>query len=122
MNTSFFSSKLFYIIAVGIIFIVFITIILILQNLGGSGPAKATLEFWGVYDDRASFSDVVSALQKTEPGVKINYRQFSYDDYERSLIDALAAGTGPDLFMIHHTWLAKHRDKLVPLPNSSGSE
>ena len=115
-------NKLLYVLLGTVIFVVFITVLLILKNLGEGSQGRATLEFWGVYDDRQSFSNVFSSFQRVEQGVNINYRQFSYEDYEKALIDALAAGAGPDLVMIHHTWLAKHRDKLTPMPDSSGSE
>lgn len=113
-------NKLVYILVGTVTFVVFITVLLILQSLGGN-QNRATLEFWGVYDDRQSFSEVFSAFKLIKDGIRINYRQFSYEDYEKALVDALAAGTGPDLVMIHHTWLAKHRDKLTPMPDSSGS-
>lgn len=123
MNLSFLGkNKLIYVLLGGVLFVVFITVLLILQNIDKGSPSRATLEFWGVYDDRQSFANVFSAFQRIERGIKINYRQLSYEDYERALIDALAAGAGPDLVMIHHTWLAKHRDKLTPMPDSSGPE
>lgn len=113
-------NKSVYILVGTVTFVVFITVLLILRGLSGD-QNRATLEFWGVYDDRQSFSEVFSAFKLIEDGIMINYRQFSYEDYEKALVDALAAGTGPDLVMIHHTWLAKHRDKLAPMPDSSGS-
>ena len=116
------TNKLFYILLGGVIFVVLLTVFLILQNVGDEGVGQATLELWGVYDSRQSLSKVFAEFQKVEQGVKINYRQLSYEDYERTLVDALAAGTGPDIFMVHHTWLAKHRDKLVPMPELSGSD
>ena len=116
------SNKMFYVLIGVIVFVVFITLILILGNLGGGGVSQANLEFWGVYDTRQDFNGVFSDFKQAEQGIKVNYRQFSYEDYERALIDALAAGTGPDLIMIHHTWLAQHRDKLYPMPEDSGSE
>ncbi len=124
MNTSFFSSsKFFYLLIGGIIFIVFVTILLFLRNVGGgTGNAQASLEFWGVYDDRQTLTALINAFKGAEPGIKVNYRQFSYADYEKSLIDALASGTGPDLIMIDNTWLAKHRDILSPMPATSGSK
>src|SRR3989344_2719455 len=113
------TNKLFYILAGAVIFIVFISVILILGNIGGGGIESATLEFWGVYDTRQDFAKVIGSFQQAVPVIKVNYRQFSYEDYEKALIDALAAGTGPDVVMIHHTWLAKHRDKLSPMPEVS---
>lgn len=114
------TNKLFYILVGAVVFIVFITVIIIVGNIGGgSGAEKATLEFWGVFDTRQNIAKVLSGFQQLEPGIKVNYKQFSYEDYEKALVDALAAGTGPDIIMIHHTWLAKHRDKLSPMPEVS---
>lgn len=122
MNFSFFtSSKMFYVLVGVIVFVVFISLILILGS-GRTNVGQASLEFWGVYDDRQAFAKTIRAFQQVEQGIKVNYRQFSYEDYEKALIDALAAGTGPDLIMIHHTWLAKHREKLSPMPKDSGSD
>lgn len=111
------TNKLFYILIGVIVFIVFITVVIIVGNIGGgSGGESATLEFWGVFDTRQDFSAIISGFQKAESGIRVNYKQFSYEDYEKAVVDALAAGTGPDVLMIHHTWLAKHRDKLAAMP------
>ncbi len=116
------TNKLFYILAGVIVFVLFITVILIIGNTGGGGTDSATLEFWGVYDTKQDFASVFGSYQQLFPGIKINYKLYSYEDYERALIDALAAGTGPDLVMIHHTWLSKHREKLAPMPADTGSD
>ena len=113
MNTN----KIFYILVGSIAIAVFITVILILRGIGGDSTTQsAKLDFWGVFDDRNAFDKAIRDFQGQNPGVKVLYRQFSYEDYERSLIDALAAGTGPDIVMIHNTWLPKHGDKLLALP------
>lgn len=120
------TNKLFYVLIGAVVLIVFLGLIFMLGNFGGGGVvSQAKLEFWGVYEDRKSFTKVIEAFQNSNQAnqnIKINYRQFSYADYEKALIEALAAGAGPDLVMIHNTWLAKHRDKLSPMPDSSGSE
>lgn len=112
MNTN----KIFYILVAGIAVAIFITVILILRGVGGGQVQKVSLEFWGVFDESDAFSGVIKSYQTINPNVKIFYRKFAYEDYEKSLIDALAAGTGPDMFMIGHNWLPKHGDKLKPLP------
>ncbi|MBI2062497.1 MAG: extracellular solute-binding protein [Candidatus Yanofskybacteria bacterium] len=113
MNTN----KIFYVLVASIAVAVFITVILILRGIGGGvATQSATLEFWGVFDDRSAFDKVIRDFQAQNPGIKVLYQQFSYEDYERSLIDALASGTGPDIVMIHNTWLPKHGDKLKALP------
>ena len=112
MNTN----KVYYILVGSIAIAVFLTVILILRGIGGGTTQSATLEFWGVFDDRSAFDKVIRDFQAQNPGVKVLYQMFSYEEYERSLIDALAAGTGPDIVMIHNTWLPKHGDKLKALP------
>ncbi len=113
MNTN----RLFYILAGVIAFVVFLTIILVLRNIGGTGTGQpVTLQFWGVFDERAVFDPIIREFQVQKPNVKIVYRKLNYEDYERTLIDALAAGTGPDIVMLHNSWLPKHGDKLAALP------
>ena len=112
MNTN----KIFYILVGSITIAVLLTVVLILRGIGGGTTQSATLEFWGVFDDRSAFDKVIADFQSQNSGIKVLYRQFSYEEYERSLIDALAAGTGPDIVMIHNTWLPKHGDKLKFLP------
>ena len=111
MNTN----KIYYILVGSIAVAVFLTVILILRGIGGDTTQSATLEFWGVFDDRNAFDKVITDFQGQNPGIKVLYRQFSYEEYEKSLIDALATGTGPDIVMVHNTWLPKHGDKLKVL-------
>ncbi|OGN02627.1 MAG: hypothetical protein A2655_02800 [Candidatus Yanofskybacteria bacterium RIFCSPHIGHO2_01_FULL_43_42] len=101
----------------GIAILVFLTLILILRNVGGGGIGpRVAVEFWGVFDDKTVFDKVIREFQTQNPGTTVVYRQFSFEDYEREVVNALAAGTGPDIWMIHQTWLPKHLDKLMPLP------
>lgn len=114
------TNKLFYILVAAIVVILFITVVLILGNVGGEGGEQATLEFWGVYDTRQDIAKITESFQQVSPGIKVNYRQFSFEDYERELVNALAAGSGPDVVMMHHTWLAKHKNKFAYMPDVSG--
>ena len=104
----------------GIAVLVFLTLILVLRNLGGGGRTgpRVAVEFWGVFDDRSDFDKVIRDFQALNQNVTVVYRQFSFEDYEREVVNALAGGTGPDVWMIHHTWLPKHIDKLIPLPEN----
>jgi len=110
------TNKVFYILVGSIAVAIFLAVILILKGIGGGTLQSATLEFWGVFDDRSAFDKVVHDFQSSNPGIKVLYQQLSYEEYEKNLIDALAAGTGPDIVMVHNTWLPKHGDKLKALP------
>ena len=88
--------------------------------LVGVIPGKRTrqtevisLEFWGV-DDEEVWKEVLWQFQSVY-SAKVSYRQMDKGSYEVDLIKALAAGEGPDIFMLDNNWLLKHKDTIVPV-------
>lgn len=80
------------------------------------------LEFWSPIDSRAIFQDIMDSFAEATKGnifVKTFVKK-NLDTYEQELIDALAAGKGPDVFLIPNSWIAKHKDKIRPLPVGAG--
>lgn len=119
MNLSYLttSNRLLYVLGGAISLLVFLTVILVVRGLGTGGTREdVTLEFWGVFDQKSAFDQAIAQFEASHPRVEVNYTLFSYEDYESAVIDALAAGAGPDVWMIHNTWLPKHGDKLRPMP------
>lgn len=82
------------------------------------GQLKGDILMWGVFDDSDVIQKFISQFQTAYPGVKITYQKKLIDSYEKDLVNALAAGKGPDIFYIHNTWLPKHIDKLSPIPKN----
>ncbi len=74
------------------------------------------LAVWGIMDRNSDFEAAFSAYRKNHPNVEISYSQMGAETYETDLLNALAAGRGPDIFMFRNNWLPKHFDKIVPLP------
>lgn len=73
------------------------------------------LEVWGFDDDGDILRPIFDNYKKLDPNIKeITYRKLTVDTYKKELIDALAAGQGPDIFIIHNTWLPGFSDKIVP--------
>lgn len=104
-----------------IIAAVIIIIVIIILAFGLKDKTKSTpitLEFWSVYDDYNVYAEQIQAYQEKNKYITINYQKKSFDNYEKELINHLAAGTGPDIFSIHNTWLPKHQDKLVSMPQT----
>lgn len=110
------SNKLLYIL-IGVISVaVLFTVVLVLRNIGGSSAQPVTLQFWGVFDNQTAFDKTIRDFKVQNPGIDVRYRQLTFEEYEQTLINNLAAGTGPDIVMFHNTWLPKHGDKLVAMP------
>lgn len=71
------------------------------------------LSVWGIFDSPSVFADMFAAYRSARPNVELTYRELSPDSYEQELVDALAAGRGPDIFMFGNSWLPKHFTKLA---------
>ncbi|MDP1689199.1 MAG: extracellular solute-binding protein [bacterium] len=100
---------------VAVVLVIFLVLYFGMRNIGGD--PKVTLTVWGVFDNKEAFDALKKEYRNIKPNVTIEYVKISGDvkSYEKDLIDALAAGTGPDIFMIQNNWLPKHQSKIVPL-------
>ena len=88
--------------------------ILVYFNLRPSETAnQAKLSFWGT-ESGTAFESALEGFKNINKGVEISYRQIPESSYEETLINALAAGTGPDLFLLPNTDLPKNKAKIVP--------
>lgn len=79
---------------------------------------EVELEVWGVFDNSDAYSSLFSDYSEMNPFVKsIKYRKLSIDTYKTDLLNALAAGNGPDVFMIRNAWRGAFEDKIAPAPD-----
>ena len=100
-----------------IVAIVLIAVVLLSRGFGpADGGQPADLQFWGVFDDSGVFRQSIDAFRLDHPEINVTYRQFTFEDYEKALINAFASGAGPDIYMIQNTWLPRYEDKILPLP------
>jgi multiple sugar transport system substrate-binding protein len=77
------------------------------------------LEMWGVYDEPEVFNKLIETYEKQNKkcaNIRIEYKKINFDNYEEELVNAFASDKAPDIFMIHNTWLPKHKDKISELP------
>lgn len=111
------SSTRIKIIAIILAVILVLSLVLYYGYRKVGGDPKVTLTMWGVFDDKDAIDALVKEFRNNKPNVTVNYVKISDDtkSYEKQLIDALAAGSGPDIFMIQNTWLPKHQSKIAPL-------
>ncbi len=110
-------TKIIIFAAIGLV-IVIVAAVIIINPFRPATPTPVSLEFWSVFDDSDVYQPLVAKYKELHPTVTVNYYKKNIDSYEKELIDALAAGRGPDIFSIHNTWLPKHKDKLAPAPDS----
>lgn len=77
-------------------------------------PPQLKMAMWGI-EDESFFRDNFNEYEKLRPSINIEYEQQDPATYENDLINALAAGNGPDIAMFHNSWLPKHVNKLIPV-------
>jgi multiple sugar transport system substrate-binding protein len=96
----------------------------------GGKPKEVTLNFWGVFNDADQYSGLIAkfrqeqlALKRSPKKITINYKKFaSYEEYERALVEAWTGKIkGPDIFMIHDTWLPNYQQYIYPYPQTNKS-
>lgn len=93
--------------------------IVVITGIGlRTGGERASLTVWGI-DGKNAFVPAINGFMGEHRGVEIEYKQIPEARYEKDLIDALAAGTGPDIFMFRSDWLSKHGNKIVSAPEES---
>ena len=87
---------------------------------GGSAPVapkNAVLNFWDPFENSQNLQAIFSAFQQKNPNVQIVYTKKDINTYSEDLINALASGTGPDIFSINNAWLPQYIDKVTPAPD-----
>jgi len=78
------------------------------------GNPNVELNVWGAGDETKDWQTTITRFESLYPTIRIKYTKIDKENYEKQLLNALAADTGPDVFMFHNTWLPKHGDKVIP--------
>ncbi|KKP68019.1 MAG: Extracellular solute-binding protein family 1 [Candidatus Moranbacteria bacterium GW2011_GWE1_35_17] len=100
-----------------------LAIFMIVPVVSGCAETKSQkylvdLEVWGSFDDNNDFSEILAELRAVNPFIeKVVYKKIPIDSYESELIDAMAAGNGPDIFLVNNAWMPRFEDKVAPAPN-----
>jgi len=86
------------------------------EETQGGGQVRE-LDLYVIFDNTDAFQEQVQAFQSNNPGVRVRTKKFvNLEEYEDLIINEIAEGEGPDVFMIHNSWMPQHFKKLYPLP------
>jgi multiple sugar transport system substrate-binding protein len=106
--------QLFILAGIGIAILFLVVAIIFGRHRPGAGTE---LTVWGVFDTEEAYQEIFANFRR-QTGISAVYVQKDITTYETDLVNALAAGQGPDIFMIHNSWLPKHSDKILPAPTA----
>lgn len=80
------------------------------------GTRPIVLNYWRAFEGEDTMRGIIDAYTKLHPNVSINYRQFSYDEYEQAILEGFAEDRGPDLFSIPNNQVDHYLSKIEPMP------
>ena len=89
-------------------------------GIGGSAPApkQVTLTFWDPFETTQELQPLINDYRQKHPNVQIVFTKKDITTYPSDLLDALASGSGPDIFAINNAWLPQYIDKITPATSS----
>ncbi len=84
-----------------------------------SQTALPAVTIWGTFPS-SLFNEYVAKVNiNRSEALKITYLQIPETSFDRTFIEALARGQGPDAILIPQDLLHKHEDKVIPIPYTS---
>src|SRR3989344_1869950 len=81
-----------------------------------TGPVN--LIFWGLWEDEALIKPLIDEYRKLSPETTVTYVRQSSVNYRTRVQTQVRNGVGPDVFMIHNSWLPMFVGDLAPSPIS----
>ena len=98
---------------------VLIFALLVSSNVGSSiGPVT----IWGTFEESA-FRVVLRQLAENDNRLsQVTYIERDKENYETEITEALAGGTGPDLFILRDDYALRDSAKVLPIPYEQFSE
>lgn len=109
------------VIIAGVVFLVIFSIAAFLIGRSPEAPASTTLRIWSPFDEAEIYEEISAEFLAARPGTKLEFRHVAAKDakeYEAKVVDAIASGEGPDIWLIRNDWLPKHEPKLTPIPET----
>lgn len=99
------------------VFGIFIVVgVIIFAAYKGSAGQASTVVVWGTIPSNIWNNAIEVTPLYQNKVLRVEYVQKSPEEFDTAFIEALASGTGPDIFMLPSEKILKHRNKIFPLP------
>lgn len=80
-----------------------------------SSSGSSQLVIWDSFDEEENLAPYIVKFKDRNPDISVSYVKKNPANFELESIDAIAAGNGPDVWVIPSNWMAKHNSKLAAL-------
>lgn len=100
--------------AILIVIVVVILIFAIKPRTPNTGSKKITV--WTPIDEIDTFEPLIRDFLEQNKGAEVKVVKKGLETYEEDIVNAIAEGKGPDVFLLRNDWMAKHIGKLASMP------
>lgn len=114
--------KFIWLVGGGLALIIILVVVLVIVNYSGKRNAPTTgsktLTVWDYNNEKTAYDPFIVQFQR-DHNIKVQYVAKNAASYLADTVSAIAAGTGPDVWIVPADILPQYRDKLVAMPKGS---
>ena len=100
---------------VGLLIIILLIVFLVRGKTTTTTSKTNTMVIWDYKNEKAAYDPVILAYQKMK-NIKVQYVVKDPNSYLEDTVNAMAAGNGPDVWIVPANILPQYHDKLYPMP------
>lgn len=97
--------------------VLLILVVVFINIFGGKTPdSKSALKIWLPFDEVATYKKISKEFQTKHPSIDLEFKYIDAKDakdYEATVINAIADGVGPDIWLARFDWIPKHAAKSL---------
>lgn len=79
-------------------------------------PRNNILTIWGISDEQNALSSTINNFQTKYSSAKVVYVKKDPTNYLKDSLAEIAAGKGPDVWVVPNDWMVKYHDQMTPMP------
>lgn len=110
-------NKLQIVLIGGTMFLVLVVVLILSGAIPGlkNEQESANLTLWG-FDSERVWDEILRSYKEENPKVAINYKRKTLNNFESDLLNSIARGDSPDIFILPSEYLNKYKDKISIAP------
>lgn len=112
----------FQIILTAVFGLLIVVSVIVFSKYQGSGDKIAKVELWGTISQSDFYNIIAKTSLSNNKNIELTYREKNPETFDNELLEALAGGGGPDLFILPHDKIFKQKNKITIVPFSFYSE
>ncbi len=81
-----------------------------------SAPPEVKLTVWGFSNGERALEDIAGSYRNFRPNAQVSYKNIDVSNYRETILNALASGDGPDVFLVGNHSLPGEIGTLASVP------